>query len=407
MRFFISLALLSLTVVCGFSVSVHAQSDAAAERLETGRVLFQRASYDSARVEIEAALALRKRFPEAHLWKGRIALATGELAIAEKAFRAAIGQREKYADAYCGLGDVMRRRKNRKLDAIEKYQEALRIDPVHAEACYNLGSVYRELTFDNLAPFGVFRPFYLSKGLEALKKTLELDPTHPQANHDLGYIYEVGMNDIEQAMPYYERQLEANPLHGESLARLGQWYFKTGKLSEGVGTFNRLIRKHPKIQEKVQPTLTMLEATLHLENRAYDRAQGAFEQFISTLPEKEKALYDDILFVAPDEDVRRYTELSKDRQAEYRRQFWKQRDADPTTVANERLIEHYRRVLFGRTNFGEKKFPWDRRGELYIRYGEPDDRQRFTFGIGNRKPIKGRTVLHPFLRCRRCPMRSA
>ncbi|MBI2950517.1 hypothetical protein HYY27_00410, partial [bacterium] len=40
------------------------------------------------------------------------------------------------------------------------------------------------------------------------------------------------------------------------------------------------------------------------------------------------------------------------------------------------LIEHYRRVWYARTYFGRLVKPWDRRGEVYIRYGEPDYRAR-------------------------------
>ena len=41
-----------------------------------------------------------------------------------------------------------------------------------------------------------------------------------------------------------------------------------------------------------------------------------------------------------------------------------------------RQAEHYRRVWHARTFFSEKAQPWDKRGEVYIRYGEPDYRSR-------------------------------
>ena len=53
-----------------------------------------------------------------------------------------------------------------------------------------------------------------------------------------------------------------------------------------------------------------------------------------------------------------------------------QKDLDPTTEVNERLQEHYQRVWMARQYFAGSAYPWDRRGEVYLRYGEPDYRSR-------------------------------
>lgn len=78
---------------------------------------------------------------------------------------------------------------------------------------------------------------------------------------------------------------------------------------------------------------------------------------------------------------------------EWRRKYWKRTDPTPTSAENEREQEFIRRVLYARKNFSElwesSEFnymadqflrpdlphaPWDARGELYIKYGEPDSR---------------------------------
>ena len=56
--------------------------------------------------------------------------------------------------------------------------------------------------------------------------------------------------------------------------------------------------------------------------------------------------------------------------------FWTEKDPDLTTAANERLLEHYRRVWYARRNFSGGRQPWDRRGDVYVRFGEPDHRSR-------------------------------
>ena len=56
--------------------------------------------------------------------------------------------------------------------------------------------------------------------------------------------------------------------------------------------------------------------------------------------------------------------------------YWNSRDPDLSTPVNERLLEHYRRVWYSLTEFSKNKKPWDARGDVYIRFGEPDHRSR-------------------------------
>lgn len=79
--------------------------------------------------------------------------------------------------------------------------------------------------------------------------------------------------------------------------------------------------------------------------------------------------------------------------SEWLRKYWALRDPTPTTPENEAYDEFERRIEFSRNNFSEfwnfkhlaflrdqhmredwPHAPWDARGELYIKYGEPDFR---------------------------------
>lgn len=53
--------------------------------------------------------------------------------------------------------------------------------------------------------------------------------------------------------------------------------------------------------------------------------------------------------------------------------FWKRNDPTPLTPYNERLLEHWERVVYAWEHFKRpNRDEMDDRGELYIRYGEPD-----------------------------------
>jgi GWxTD domain-containing protein len=57
------------------------------------------------------------------------------------------------------------------------------------------------------------------------------------------------------------------------------------------------------------------------------------------------------------------------------KRFWQILDFTPATFVNERLIEHYTRLVYARQHFSWIDMRgYDDRGEIYIRYGPPDDR---------------------------------
>jgi len=55
--------------------------------------------------------------------------------------------------------------------------------------------------------------------------------------------------------------------------------------------------------------------------------------------------------------------------------FWGRKDPTPTTVKNERLVEHYRRIEVARDKYYSPLRPgYDERGRIYIKHGEPDQK---------------------------------
>jgi GWxTD domain-containing protein len=74
--------------------------------------------------------------------------------------------------------------------------------------------------------------------------------------------------------------------------------------------------------------------------------------------------------------IRQFLSLENDSlRREWLKVFWKRQDPTPTTRKNEMEIEHTIRVGLARQFFTSKKWPgWDKRGEVFVRYGPPDYR---------------------------------
>jgi tetratricopeptide (TPR) repeat protein len=90
--------------------------------------------------------------------------------------------------------------------AIEKYLQAIRLDPIFIEAQHNLGQIY-------------LRKNDLAKAANAFAEVLRLDPKHVSSNLYLGYIYKAE-GDKVRARSYLMTVLDAAPGNQQAVAML-------------------------------------------------------------------------------------------------------------------------------------------------------------------------------------------
>ncbi len=63
--------------------------------------------------------------------------------------------------------------------------------------------------------------------------------------------------------------------------------------------------------------------------------------------------------------------------------FWLRKDPTPTTPANERLLEHFKRIAYSREEYIRMRnsvYNTDDRGLIYVKYGEPDVKKTMMLG---------------------------
>ncbi len=92
----------------------------------------------------ERVLALAPEHPDAHLNLGRLRHERGDLAGAERHYRAALASRPEDATAAFNLG-VALQDAERWTEAIAAYRKTLEIDASYADAYYNLGAIFERL----------------------------------------------------------------------------------------------------------------------------------------------------------------------------------------------------------------------------------------------------------------------
>ena len=307
--------------------------------------------------QLEAAI--RHAPKDGNLWVklGDAYFSAGDMKRAEGAFRKGM-QYAKSAAAYTGMGLIfMYSKTHHKYNAPNYFRRALRIDPAYIEAQINLARFYIE------------QKNVLAE--RALKRVIAMDSTYAPAYLKLAEWYEKVGLDMEKAATYYDRYLALVSEDGEGHRLSAEFYFKMGNYQKITETLGGFVTRYPSATD-VLPVL----AYSYLKLGNISRAEGYFDRYLAALDPDEKTLYDDIGFVASRAERAAFDEMPIDQRQGFLQRFWNLRDPDITTAENERRIEHYWRVWYARHYFSAGQVPWDRRGEVYIRFGEPDYRSR-------------------------------
>ncbi len=347
--------------------------------LAEGISLYDQRKFEEARTVFEEAVRLKSRSGEARYWLGVSHYELGEDREAAKQLRIAIRHDRKNPDVHLALGRTYMRMRNRMVDARKSLKQALRYDPEHSEVHYFLGIAYMAQSKRDPAA-----PLYVMQGRRSFGRAAAANPLHPDAYYRLGLSYENPSRDYKRALALFYRQLMVKPDHLDALYHLERCSYLLKQFEEGIDLLTQVVDVHgDAVPEYAHTLINKLKATSLQSQSRYAEADRAYGEFLDGAEPDERAHYTDLAYVTSEEEFRQYQALeTEEAKAEFRRRFWAARDPKPATAVNERLVEHYRRVMHAREHFSSGQQPWDRRGGIYIRYGEPDDLQHFIMQTG-------------------------
>lgn len=300
-------------------------------------------------------------------------LAVGERQTDSRQFGEALDTFLRLAEAFPGDAQILVRlgRAHLKVEdfkaAQKSFEAALDLDKEYAAAHAGLALAYAEMPAKGISALHNFR-----RSIGAAKKAIELDPEQADAYRALGEAHERFKEDHEKALEYFDTYLAMEPDDPDGL-----YYF--GLACIQAESYDRITRHVVPYLEALDQETRLLPVAAQglIHEEKYNEALDYFQRFLGSIQPRERELYEDIANVASTEELQEIQALtdSTARQA-YVERFWLRRDPDMMTRVNERIIEHYRRVWYARTFFADKVSPWDKRGEVYIRYGKPDYRSR-------------------------------
>lgn len=308
---------------------------------------------------LEEAVKAAPKDGDAWVRLGNVYLNAGEIDKADSAFRKGIRYADS-AEAYIGRGRVfMARGPTRARQGLPYFRMARAKDPKSIDAELYLARakvMLRDLDAE-----------------DAFRRVIALAPDYAPVYLELAdwYVnnnFEMYYGEIRLL---YEKYLRLRPGDVEALYGLAVSYTEEHNYRSVVGIGEMALVKNPG-----EARLLALLAQAYAGLGDPDRALALFAQYFNVISAEERALYKDLQLVARPEELQEYESLSEDERAAFLTTFWRKRDLTLISGGLAREAEHYRRVWFARTHFAKAVQPWDRRGEVYIRYGEPDYRSR-------------------------------
>jgi GWxTD domain-containing protein len=287
---------------------------------------------------------------------GEAYLSRGLVDRAEESFDQALSFEDAKARAQNGLGQIFIRKPEYFAKAIDHFRKAIADKPDYLEPYSNLAQAYLERDMND--------------GIRYARQAIEKDQTYSLPYRVLGEYYARSEED-PKAVSYLKPYVELVPEDIETAVLLGRSLLRMKDYSGITQSVAPIYNARPDAID-----LIPIIAIKDIRQRNYDSAFELFQAFLLRVTERERALYEDIRTVLPGQDIPAYNNRSQNENRVFRERFWREKDPDLTTELNERLLEHYGRVWFARRNFGDSAYPWDQRGAVYIRYGQPNYRSQ-------------------------------
>jgi protein O-GlcNAc transferase len=201
--------------------------------------------------------------------QGNAHLGNGQLDDAAECFRQAIALNPLYAEAHYNLGITLKEL-GQFNEAMGYYRRALEIKPDYAEAHYKLGNALNDL--------GQF-----NEAVASYRRALEIKPDYTYAHTNLGNaLKELGQ--FNEAVASYRRALEIQPDFAEVHYNLGIALKELGQFNGAVASYRRALELKPDYAEahsNLGNTLSGL-GQLHNAMASYRRALQIKPDFADT-----------------------------------------------------------------------------------------------------------------------------
>jgi tetratricopeptide (TPR) repeat protein len=170
----------------------------------------------------------------AHYNLGNALADQGKVQEAVQHYEQALRLKPDYTDAHHNLGNALRQ-VGRAQDAIGHYEEVLRIQPDDADAHYNLALAFRQVG-------------QLDEAIHHDERAVQIKPDFAVAHYNLGNVL-VQAGRVQDGIGHYEQALRIQPDYAEAHNNLGVALLQLRRSQEAMGHFEQAVRIKPDYAE--------------------------------------------------------------------------------------------------------------------------------------------------------------
>jgi len=230
--------------------------------------------------------------------------------------------------------------------AYDVYQGILDIDSNNTEALYNMGRISEEQFYEYYNSFMNYEDGSVSY-------------------NDYAY------NFFLKAERFFRRAINSDPRRTDSYLHLSHLYSEAGLYEFGIPLLKEVIQF-----DSLNRNAYLFLGYLYCKTLNFDLCQVAYKKGLDLMTEVERKEFKDstTMMLSGDKDI------EPDKIDSIVNDFWNLRDPLYLSKYNERLLEHFSRVVYSNIMYSVAKEHvegWKSdRGEIMVRYGEPQSRFR-------------------------------
>ncbi|MGA3163184.1 MAG: tetratricopeptide repeat protein [Verrucomicrobiota bacterium] len=176
------------------------------------------------------ALAVTENNYLAHKALGGALFRKGQIDEAINQYQEAIRLKPDYAEAYNNLGTAFQK-KGQIDEAINQYQKAIRLTPDYADAHYNLGNA-------------LGRKGQVDEAISQFQEAIRLKPDYADAHYNLG-IALGRQGQTDEAINQYREAIRLKPDYADAHNNLGTALGRKGQIGEAINQFQEAILLKP------------------------------------------------------------------------------------------------------------------------------------------------------------------
>ena len=219
---------------------------------------------------------------------------------------------------------------------------------------------------------------FIGEAEDSFQRAIKIDPGHFEAWYQLGmlekyhYFKTMCFSDhLKKSIRYFRKANSLNRRDEDTLFNLAFLHMFRSMYRTSRKYAYKAIDLSPE-----RPRNHLLLGTIHIHFKKFDLALHAFEKAFELMPEDQRLHYEDISSIIPNSLRDLYLSSSREKIEEWNRKFWIEQHPTPSTEINERRLEHYRRVFLAHEIFTDKRLALEGvetdRGNALIKFDLPD-----------------------------------